>query len=372
MKARQRGHEQLLAWARALDDERLWALEDCRHVSGSLERFLLARGERVVRVPPKLMGEARRAAAQRRQVGRDRRARGRARGAARAGAAGRSLAGPEREIRLLLDHREDLVARAHTDPEPAALAPARPRAGARDARPARSTGAAGSSGSAGAWRARADRAGADLPRARRPLQRADPRASTSSSASCEPLAARAGAARCSSCPAAVRSPPPSCVGEIAGVNRFASDAQLAKHAGVAPLPASSRQHAASPAQPHRATVSSTAPCTGSRSPKAACHPPARAYLARKQAEGKSRTRSAPPCAPSSGRRVSRGVAAAGRARLRRNERVIVRLRPRHAQGRSEAAGAWTSARDRRILHSGQDFGRRCLWASAGSRWGVRP
>jgi transposase len=27
----------LLQWARRLDDERVWALEDCRHVSGSLE-----------------------------------------------------------------------------------------------------------------------------------------------------------------------------------------------------------------------------------------------------------------------------------------------------------------------------------------------
>ena len=26
--------------------ERVWAIEDCRHVSGALERFLLARGER--------------------------------------------------------------------------------------------------------------------------------------------------------------------------------------------------------------------------------------------------------------------------------------------------------------------------------------
>ena len=43
----------------------MWALEDCRHVSGSLERFLLARGERVVRVAPKLMAGARRSARER-------------------------------------------------------------------------------------------------------------------------------------------------------------------------------------------------------------------------------------------------------------------------------------------------------------------
>jgi transposase len=65
VKARRDGHEQLLAWAPTLDGERLWALENCRHVSISLERFLLASGERVVRVPPKLMAEARRSARQR-------------------------------------------------------------------------------------------------------------------------------------------------------------------------------------------------------------------------------------------------------------------------------------------------------------------
>src|SRR3954449_774077 len=33
-----RGFGALLRWARGLDGERAWALEDCRHVSGSLER----------------------------------------------------------------------------------------------------------------------------------------------------------------------------------------------------------------------------------------------------------------------------------------------------------------------------------------------
>ena len=44
-----RGFDQVLRWARGLGSDRVWALEDCRHVSGSLERFLIARGERVVR-----------------------------------------------------------------------------------------------------------------------------------------------------------------------------------------------------------------------------------------------------------------------------------------------------------------------------------
>ena len=49
VKARLKGFERLLAWARELDDERIFALEDCRHVSGNLERFLITRGEKVVR-----------------------------------------------------------------------------------------------------------------------------------------------------------------------------------------------------------------------------------------------------------------------------------------------------------------------------------
>jgi len=60
-RARKPGFRELLDWGRALDAERVWALEDCRHVSGSFERFLIGEGERVVRVPPKLMGESRKA-----------------------------------------------------------------------------------------------------------------------------------------------------------------------------------------------------------------------------------------------------------------------------------------------------------------------
>jgi transposase len=42
-----RGFGEFLRWARRLEGERVWALEDCRHVSGSLERFLIERGEHV-------------------------------------------------------------------------------------------------------------------------------------------------------------------------------------------------------------------------------------------------------------------------------------------------------------------------------------
>jgi len=53
------GFGQLLAWARALEGERVWVIEDCRHVSGPLERFLLDRGEAVARLAPHLMALAR-------------------------------------------------------------------------------------------------------------------------------------------------------------------------------------------------------------------------------------------------------------------------------------------------------------------------
>mgnify|MGYP000591322140 CR=1 FL=1 len=49
-----------LDWARGLGEVRVWALEDCRHVSGSFERFLIVNGEHVVRVPTRLMAGERR------------------------------------------------------------------------------------------------------------------------------------------------------------------------------------------------------------------------------------------------------------------------------------------------------------------------
>jgi transposase len=61
--ARPAGYGELLAWAQAADQDRLWALEDVRGVSRGLERYLLSRGERVVRVPPKLMAGLARARA---------------------------------------------------------------------------------------------------------------------------------------------------------------------------------------------------------------------------------------------------------------------------------------------------------------------
>lgn len=56
------GHRQLLEWSAGFDDgsARLFAVEDCRHVTALLERDLLGAGCEVVRVPVKMMAQHRR------------------------------------------------------------------------------------------------------------------------------------------------------------------------------------------------------------------------------------------------------------------------------------------------------------------------
>jgi transposase len=101
----------LLRWARSVDEERVWALEDCRHVSGSLERFLIQRGERVVRIPTHLTAKARRSA-RRRGKSDPIDALNVARAALQEGLEcfpAAQLDGPELDLRLLVDHRERLV-----------------------------------------------------------------------------------------------------------------------------------------------------------------------------------------------------------------------------------------------------------------------
>jgi transposase len=106
------GHRQALHWAREIAPERVWAIEDCRHVSRRLEQALIMAGERVVRVPPKMMGASRRSE---REPGKsdqiDARAVARAvlqEGVERFPAA--FLDERALEIRLLADHRSDLLA----------------------------------------------------------------------------------------------------------------------------------------------------------------------------------------------------------------------------------------------------------------------
>jgi transposase len=77
------------------------------------------------------------------------------------------------------------------------------------------------------------------------------------------------------------------LGEIGPIERFDTDAQLARHAGVAPLEASSGKY-----QRHRLDRGGNRQlnCALHRIAitQARVHPPARAYLERKQSEGKSR------------------------------------------------------------------------------------
>jgi transposase len=103
-------HLALLRWAQQLDEDRRWAVEDCRHLSRRLEADLLAAGEQIARVPPKLMAHARDAA---RTFGKSDPidALAVARAALRyPNLPCAQLDGPARELRLLVDHREDLVA----------------------------------------------------------------------------------------------------------------------------------------------------------------------------------------------------------------------------------------------------------------------
>jgi hypothetical protein len=103
-------HLDLLVWASRFGAERRWAVEDCRHLSRRLERDLLGAGQQVVRVPPKLMANARTAA---RTYGKSDPidALAVARAALREPELPTAqLDGPARELRLLVDHRDDLVA----------------------------------------------------------------------------------------------------------------------------------------------------------------------------------------------------------------------------------------------------------------------
>ena len=53
-----------LRFAGGLDEDRVWAIEDCRHVSARLEAALIAAGERVIRVPAAMTGQARKVSRQ--------------------------------------------------------------------------------------------------------------------------------------------------------------------------------------------------------------------------------------------------------------------------------------------------------------------
>ena len=119
------GHLDLVRWSEQFDDV-VFALEDCRHLTRRLESDLLIAGYRVVRVPTRLMAAERRGT---KEPGKsdpiD----------AEAGALAAlrypdlpvaELEGPAREVKLLSDHRRDLVA-THPDRLPGPLVRARAR-----------------------------------------------------------------------------------------------------------------------------------------------------------------------------------------------------------------------------------------------------
>jgi len=287
VKATSAGHDRMLAWARSLAPERVWAVEDCRHVSAKLERFLLARGERVVRVAPKLMAGRRRSSRQR----------GKsdpidslavARAALEEGVETlptARLEGPAREVKLLLDHREALVAERTRiqnrlrwllhDRWPELELPT----GCLDRL---------------VWLERL--AG----RLRRSAQDADVRVMRAQVRRLKELTREAGAVE-RELSALVRSLQPrllalpgvgtltaaKLIAEIAGIERFRSHAKLARLAGIAPIPAQSGNstrvrldrggNRQLNAAFHRIAIT-----------QLRCHQPAKDYVARRVSEGKTK------------------------------------------------------------------------------------
>src|SRR3954454_15525417 len=288
-----RGFGALLQWARGLDEDRVWALEDCRHVSGSLERFLIERGERVLRIPTHLTANARRSARQRGKSD-PMDALSVARAAVQEGLQSfptAHLDGPELDLRLLVDHRERLVGHRvelnntllwHLhDLWPELRLPGgalfskkwSTRVGRRLAR---------------AQQTMRVRIARDELRRLRELTQAINQLEREISELVGQIA-----------PQLLSEPgfgpliAAKLVGEIAGAQRFATPARLARAAGVAPIPASSGN-----------TQRQRLDRGGNRQINAAlhwvivtrarCHPPTRDYIERRRREGKS-TREAIRC-----------------------------------------------------------------------------
>jgi transposase len=282
--AREHGHQRLLEWAQELDEDRVWAIEDARNLSGALERHLLAAGKHVLRVPPKLMAQTRKSA---RTFSKSDPidALAVARAAIREPDLPRATPpGIEYEIGLLVDHRNDLVTDCTGHQR-------RLRWHLHELDPDLKIPASGLTNPA------------NLQKIARRLQRLP---QSTQVRICRELVRRiaelnrrvveikrelaklvkANAPQlleivgCGTlCAAAI-------LAEIAGINRFKTEAQLASYAGVAPLDASSGRQ-----QRHRLNR------TGNRQlnrtlhviavTQIRMHPPAMAYYARRQSEGKT-------------------------------------------------------------------------------------
>jgi transposase len=280
------GFAALLIWARGLDGERVWALEDCRHVSGALERFLIARGERVVRVSTRLMAGTRRSS---REGGKSDQidAIAVARAALAAGIdtlPTAALAGPELDLRLLVDHRERLV---------------RTRVALNSTLQWnlhdlwRELTLPGGALFSKKWSAKIARR---LARAEQTMRvriaRDELRRLRELTATINSLEAEITELVTAIAPQLVAEPgcgpltAAKLVGEIAGADRFATDAKLARAAGIAPIPASSGRtdrhrldrggNRQINAAIHRMAVT-----------RARCDPQTQNYIVRKKAEGKT-------------------------------------------------------------------------------------
>ena len=280
------GEVGLLAWAAALGGDRLWAVEDCRHVTGALERELVAAGERLVRVPPKLTAPERRAGRKRgKSDAID--ALAAARAALREPNLDRPRPGEERfrELKLLVVHRDDLVDERRRGPQ--RLRWHLHQLDSTLTVPPGALDRAIQLERVGRWLARREqtvqvRIARDLLGRCRSLGRAigelERELATLTAQTAPSLLELPG---CGALTAA------KLLCEIGPIERFRTDAQLARHGGVAPLEASSgrtRRHRLDRGGNrqlncalHRIAVT-----------QARMHPPARAYLERKQTEGKSR------------------------------------------------------------------------------------
>jgi len=289
VSARREGMLDAWRWAHGLEDERVWAIEDCRHVSGRLERCLVAQGERVVRVPPKLMGQSRRGE---RRPGKSDEidAAAVARAALKEGVDSLPAASLDEralEIRLLHDHRADLVAErtrhqnrlrwhlVELDAELEASVPARQldRACWLD-RIARRLAAMEQTARVRVARDELRRI-RELTRAERALER---ELVTQIKALRPDLLAEHGVGPIIAA---------TLIGRAAGVERFPTDGHFARQAGAAPIPVSSGRRDRVRLNPggdrqlncalHRIAITRARSC-----------PDTRAYLQRKLAEGKTR------------------------------------------------------------------------------------
>jgi transposase len=236
-----KGHAKALRWVRQMfPGDRRWGIEDCRHLSARLERDLLSGGERVVRVPPKLMAQTRASA----------RTRGKsdpidALAVARAVLREPDLAvaahdATSRELKLLVDRREDLVGERtrminrfrwhlheldpHLDPSPRSLNLAKTRAQLAEQLERLE----------GLMAEIARDILADIDRITGVINAVETRISHRVE---EQAAGLIGLQGCGALTAA------KIVGETAGIARFRSEACYARHAGVAPIPVWSGQSA---------------------------------------------------------------------------------------------------------------------------------